>query len=66
VLPPTVDEQTPLTFYLSDLNLMVNTGGRERTLADFQQLLGRAGFEVTETAPLPGDTGYFYVEAKPV
>jgi hypothetical protein len=65
VLPATVDTDVPLTFYLSDLNLMVNTGGRERTLADFEQLCGRAGFEITATAPLPGDTGYHYVEARP-
>jgi hypothetical protein len=66
VLPGRVDGGVSLSRYLSDLNLMVNTGGRERTLDDFRGLLGRAGFEVTGSALLPGGTGYSYVEARPV
>jgi ubiquinone/menaquinone biosynthesis C-methylase UbiE len=47
VLPP---EPTPETAmgYLADMTMLIATpGGRERTQADFQQLLASAGFELT-------------------
>lgn len=36
-----------------DLHMMVNTGGTERTLDEYQTLLSRAGFEYREYAALP-------------
>ncbi len=36
---------------LLDLNMLVMTGGRERTLADFEQLLGEAGFRLADVRP---------------
>jgi hypothetical protein len=46
VLPPTV---TPaLTgIVLSDINMLVNTGGRERTEDEFRALFTAAGLELT-------------------
>jgi hypothetical protein len=38
VLPPTVDSATPSLMYLSDLNMLVNAGGRERTHDEFKEL----------------------------
>jgi hypothetical protein len=38
---------------LSDLNMLVNAGGRERTSEEFTALLAGAGFEVRATSRLP-------------
>jgi hypothetical protein len=37
----------------TDLNMLVVTGGRERTEADFRALIEKAGFEVTRIVPTP-------------
>ena len=37
----------------TDLNMLVVTGGRERTEADFRTLIERAGFTVTRVVPTP-------------
>lgn len=44
---------------LSDLNMLVNTGGRERTRADFARLMAAAGFRLDQvSAPIgPGTAG---------
>ena len=39
---------------LLDLHMMVLTGGRERTLPDYQALLGQAGFRLTRVAYTAG------------
>ncbi|MFI0736638.1 methyltransferase [Streptomyces sp. NPDC021100] len=49
--------------YLSDLNMLVNVGGRERTRADFEDLCGRAGLSVTSVTPLTGAAPFSLVEA---
>jgi SAM-dependent methyltransferase len=36
---------------VSDLNMLVLTGGRERTEAEYRSLLGRAGFRLTRVVP---------------
>ena len=36
---------------LLDLNMLVMTGGRERTLADFERLLGETGFRLADIRP---------------
>jgi hypothetical protein len=36
-----VNGSIPVTMYLSDLNMLVNVGGRERTRADFEDLCRR-------------------------
>jgi SAM-dependent methyltransferase len=36
---------------VSDLNMLVLTGGRERTEAEYRALLGRAGFRLTRVVP---------------
>ncbi len=35
----------------SDLNMLVAHGGKERTAAEFQMLLGEAGFRLTAVIP---------------
>ncbi|MFG1811945.1 methyltransferase [Streptomyces sp. NPDC049040] len=53
ILPPTVNGSTPPGAYLSDLNMLVNTGGRVRTRAELERLCTRAGFTPTGLTPLP-------------
>jgi hypothetical protein len=40
-----------------DLNMMVMTGGRERTAADFTALLERTGFKLESVSPTPTPIG---------
>lgn len=51
--------------YLSDLNMLVNVGGRERTLEEFRHLCADSGFTLTRTVPLPPSTGFSIIEARP-
>ena len=47
-----------------DLNMLVMTGGKERTAKEFEQLLAGAGFKVTRI--IPTDLPFSIVEAQPV
>ncbi|MFG3280518.1 methyltransferase [Streptomyces sp. NPDC048111] len=49
--------------YLSDLNMLVNVGGRERTREDFAEVCHRAGLTVLSVALLEGATPYSLIEA---
>ncbi|MFG2339456.1 methyltransferase [Streptomyces yangpuensis] len=62
VLPEVVGTQDAGT-YLSDLNMMVNVGGRERTRADFEEVCRRAALRVTSVAPLADAAPYSLIEA---
>lgn len=48
---------------MSDLNMMVNTGGRERTMSEWKALLAAGGFELTGSVDI--GIGWFVVEASP-
>lgn len=48
---------------LFDLNMMVMTGGKERTATEFRELLAAAGFELLRV--IPTDVPTCIVEAKP-
>lgn len=48
---------------LSDIEMMVLTPGRERTLAEHTDLFARAGLELTAAVPLPGLPRHFMLEA---
>ncbi|MFG2292093.1 methyltransferase [Streptomyces sp. NPDC048603] len=49
--------------YLSDLNMLVNLGGRERTRKDFEEVCRRAGLSVESVTPLVEAAPYSLVEA---
>lgn len=66
VLPDFIDASKPPWMYLTDLNVLVNIGGRERTRADFERLCARTGFEVSTVIPLPPPAPFSLVEAVPV
>jgi predicted O-methyltransferase YrrM len=48
---------------MSDLNMLVNAGGRERTCAEFTALLASAGFDLRAVTRLPSSR--FLIEATP-
>ena len=50
VLPERVE---PHPGYLMDLNMMVMTGGRERTAVEFRAMLHQAGFRMESVTPTP-------------
>src|SRR5581483_5138032 len=48
------DRGGPLPTALMSLNMLIATGGKERTETEYAALLGRAGFIETRVLPLPG------------
>jgi orsellinic acid C2-O-methyltransferase len=52
-----------LMMVMSDLNMLVCTGGRERTEAEFRALLTGAGFALTRITPATGPTNFSVLEA---
>ncbi|AZQ75184.1 methyltransferase [Streptomyces luteoverticillatus] len=66
VLPATVPGDGSAFPYLTDLNMMVNVGGRERTADDFSALCDTAGFALRAITPLPHPIRYRLIEATPV
>ncbi|MFB6720197.1 methyltransferase [Kribbella sp. NPDC056345] len=65
ILPDRAQPGLTPGLYLSDLNMLVNVGGRERTRADFESLLKRAGYELTAVHALPPETGFWLIEGTP-
>jgi hypothetical protein len=43
--------------------MAVVTGGRERTLSDWERLLASQGLTLHRTTPVPGDGHYRVIEA---
>ncbi|WP_155059726.1 methyltransferase [Streptomyces blattellae] len=64
VLPSTVDLAVA-GWYLSDLNMLVNLGGRERTQEDFTVLCEQAGFTAPSITSLPAPNTFSLIEASP-
>jgi SAM-dependent methyltransferase len=66
VLPPTV-EASPAhrMMVMSDLNMLVVAGGRERTEAEFRDLFARAGFRLTRVVPALAPSNYSVIEGAP-
>lgn len=54
---------TILRHCLSDLNMLVNLGGRERTREEFAELCQSAGLALTSVAPLAEAAQYSLIEA---
>lgn len=65
VLPDVVDTSDPAP-YLTDISMLVNMGGQERTRYEYEQLCRRAGFAVTAVHPTVFPTSYSLIEATPV
>lgn len=56
---------TQRVMLMSDLNMLVCTGGRERTEAEFAVLLGAAGLRLVEVTLVPPPTGFSVLRAVP-
>ncbi|MCC3331509.1 methyltransferase [Nocardia abscessus] len=65
VLPEMVDTSNPAP-YLTDISMLVNMGGQERTRSEYELLCRRAGFEVKAMHPTILPTSYSLIEAMPV
>lgn len=65
VLPERVDGSLPPTTYLSDLNMLINLGGRERTLEEFRYLCTQAKFALSQARALPSPSPFSLIEAAP-
>ena len=64
LLPDVVDTANPAP-YLSDISMLVNLGGQERTRAEFETVCSRAGFTITAVHPLI-PPAYSVLEAMPI
>jgi hypothetical protein len=51
---------------LSDLNMVIRTGGCERTEAEYRALYKAAGFKLTRAIETPSPTGMTIIEGRPV
>ncbi|MGW6902864.1 methyltransferase [Streptomyces sp. NPDC054940] len=69
VLPEVVDTRAESDVtdggvtYLSDLNMLVNVGGRERTRRDFEEVCRRAGLSLISVTPLTEAAPFSLIEA---
>ena len=64
VVPPTpAASPDVLMMIMSDLNMLVCTGGKERTEDEFRVLLGGAGLRLRSITPVPGPTNFSVLEA---
>lgn len=67
VMPEAAEKLADQTMMIiSDLNMMVCTGGLERTEAEFAQLLERSGFALEETLRCPAPNNLSVLRARPV
>jgi O-methyltransferase domain len=57
--------ERPVYPLLSDLNMMLLTGGCERTVAEYRVLYRAAGFELTKTIATISPTGTTVIEGRP-
>ncbi|WP_369201026.1 methyltransferase [Streptomyces sp. PU-14G] len=66
LLPGRVTADAHPLAYLSDLYVLVNMGGRERSAADLEELLTGTGFRTTRVLSPPALAPFSLVEAEPV
>ena len=55
ILPGEIDANDPFTRakFIHDINLMVNPGGRERTEAEFRNLVAQANLRLSRVISMP-------------
>jgi orsellinic acid C2-O-methyltransferase len=64
ILPEQIDlDDAPTRAkFIADINMFVNPGGRERTEAEFRELLGQADLRLTHVIPTPGPQAVMQAE----
>ncbi|MDQ7907409.1 methyltransferase [Phytohabitans sp. ZYX-F-186] len=65
VLPATVSSPALAPVLMSDLTMLVTTGGRERTEEEFRTLLAGTGFKLTSVSAPFGPLQHRVIEARP-
>jgi hypothetical protein len=66
VLPAMIEQEAVGHMFYSDINMMVNTSGKERTEAEFRDLYDAAGFDLTDVIPTgPDRAGYRLLVGSP-
>ncbi len=65
LMPPKVESPAIAGMVMSDLNMLVVTGGRERTEVEFRALLESAGFALTSISAPLAPTTYRLIEGRP-
>ncbi len=63
VLPARVESAAVIGDVLSDINMLVNIGGKERTAEQFEELFRAAGLQLDEIVPV--GAGYHVVAGRP-
>jgi hypothetical protein len=66
VMPARSDSGTTIRMVASDLNMLLYTGGQERTEEEFRLLLAKAGFELTKVGEPVRPLDSRVLEARPV
>src|ERR1700733_6609695 len=63
ILPPKISPSREMTgtVLAGDLNMLVSTGGRERTEAEFSSLFEATGFRLSGTSAVPAPAAYLSV-----
>ena len=66
LLPERIDPDDALTRakFIHDINMFINPGGRERTEAEFRNLLAKAGLRLTHVMPMPCPQAVMEVECE--
>jgi O-methyltransferase domain len=64
ILPEQIepDDAPTRAKFIHDINMMVNPGGRERTEAEFRNLLSQAGLKLTCVLAMPGPLAVMEVD----
>ena len=64
ILPEQIDPNDALTQgrFITDINMFLNPGGRERTEVEFRDLLARADLRITRVIPMPSPQAVMEVE----
>ena len=65
LVPDVADLARQRITMMSDLNMLVCTGGKERTEAEFTALLEKAGLRLADVTRVPPPTGYSILRAVP-
>ena len=65
IMPEHLDDSVALRpIVMSDLNMMVMTGGLERTVTEYQALCETAGLKLTKV--IPTESIFFVIETRPL
>ena len=59
------DYRAALSALYGDINMLVSTGGRERTEAEYRALFTHAGFRLTRIVPLEDAASFSVIEGAP-